>query len=245
MKLRLAILSFCLVCTGVAHAQDARAPRARELFEQGMAALSDDRASEAIGLFRRSLALSSRVPTAYNLALALRETSQFVEADRLLGQLLAGEFGELDELTHNHVVAHRAELSPRIATLVVSSTREVEVEIDDRSVGRASRGAPLERPMDPGPHVVRGIHTDGTSVERSISLAEGERASLVLPVRIEEGPAPVPVTAPSSTVDAGLVVLLTSIGALVVAGAVIAIVIAVTPGREEDPIWGNTMAISF
>lgn len=240
------ITAALLALSAPAAAQDVRVERARELFEEGMRALGDERPGEAISPFRRSLALSARVPTAYNLALALRASSELVEAIEVLEGLLADRYGELDDLTRAHAETHRAELVTRIPTLVVRATTELELEVDDRSVGSVSPDAPRELRLDAGEHVVRGVRPDGSSVRREVRLEEGERAALMLSVALPTEPdqrdPPAP---PNGGVDP-VVVALVTVGAVLVAGGIVTgVVLATAPGYEVDPVWGNTFALTF
>src|SRR5690606_24347092 len=123
-------------------------------------------------------------------------SAELVESLEVLEALLEERFGALDATTRAHAETHRAELAQRVPTLVVRATTPLEVEVDDRSVGRVAADGALEVRLGPGAHAVRGIAAGGASVRREVQLAEGERAALLLAVPMttprSAPPAPAP-----------------------------------------------------
>ena len=143
-------------------------------------------------------------------------------------------------------------ITPRIASLVVQvsgPTENVSVSIDGNALPEAAWGA--GSPTDPGPHTVTLIRSDEVLHSDAIVLADGERRELQLSVpepAIVPEPEPVipaPAVAREDKRDRPLYkswVLWTSVGAVVVAGAVTTalLLMANDDPSAPAPVKGDT-----
>lgn len=86
------------------------------------------------------------------------------------------------------------ELKPKLGILRVDVTGPragAKFRIDDGELNEAALG--LERPIDPGAHVIEATTADGQRVRREVKTRGGatEVVSLTLPAALQSGPAPV------------------------------------------------------
>jgi len=184
-----ALVCCALVALGApARAQESAeddATRARQLFEEGVAALHAEDLERAAIVFGQSLDLRPHVATAFNLAGALRDLGRQTAAVAVYDGLLEGSYGDLSE-------EQRAEVDEmRGVALAATAILEVRVEgadaaavtVDDVPIGEARRGAPLAHRHDAGYRVVRARTDDGREAMRRLSLGAGatEAVELVLP----------------------------------------------------------------
>jgi hypothetical protein len=245
-----------LVPTRLASAQSPQETAlARSLFEQGVALADQGQWLEAADRFRRAYTLKPTPGLAFNLASALGEAGKFVEACELLEQL--SRDGSLNADLQAEVAAKLELLSPRRAHLTVQveaeSTDDVTVEIDGQPWPRVVWGVPV--PVDPGTHSVVGRASPERVSEGQISLAEGERATHVVAL---------PTLAPHAEPQAEPArsfpreterrhptplhkrwALWAGVGAVVVAGVVLGVVLARPDSTTEAPIPGNAGVITW
>ncbi len=182
------LLALSLLLGGaVAAAQDKPAAqtesteaKARELFEEAMQAMGVGNAALGRDLLRRSLALDARIPTRYNLGIALRKTGQTTEAIDTFE-------GLLNERVLSH--AHRAEIEEQlkgakaelaILTVDLAGADGASIELDGQPVGEATGETPLRLVIDPGPHIVTA-RAGGTS-QQKIDAGPGETVAVTLHV---------------------------------------------------------------
>jgi hypothetical protein len=156
--------------------------KARELFERGRAALEQGRYVEARDLLMRSLERKPNAGTAFNLALAQRETGETMEALQLFDRLLAGEFGTISSEQRSEVQSLRKETGREAARIRValSAPASAEIRIDGTRVGSVAPGGTLETKVDAGRRVVTATLPDGTTAERHVTVARGATARLQL-----------------------------------------------------------------
>jgi hypothetical protein len=86
-----------------------------------------------------------------------------------------------------------AELKPKLGTLRVEATGPrtgATYRIDGGELQEAALG--LDRPIDPGAHVIEATTADGQRVRREVKIGAGatELVTLVLPAALPAGPAP-------------------------------------------------------
>ncbi|MBN8616983.1 MAG: hypothetical protein J0L92_40755 [Deltaproteobacteria bacterium] len=237
------VAALVLVLSATARAQavdPATTAAARSLFEHGVAAADAGEHAAAAELLGRSLALRPSPVVAYNRAQSLAQLGRLVEASEML--VLAEQLASSDAL-HEAASALHAQLEARVSRLTVVTSEETDlvVQLDGRPLGSALLGT--EMPIDAGPHVVSALR-DGeviASVERRIE--EGESAVLTLvvppraqPVALVATPGPQR-TSGDGSIDLPLVIALTTVGALAVAG--LAIGLGVGLSSAPSPVVGN------
>ena len=177
------VLCMMLGMGGAAHAQTAvdpaRAASARALFEEGVALSDKGSWPEATDRFRRALALRDSQVIRFNLAAALMEQGQVVEASELLRQVERDETAEqkLRDEAHTRL----ADALARVAKLTVHVEGPVDgatIALDQRPLDAAQLDVAI--PADPGAHRVTATR-DGTELAaRDVTLAPGESETLNL-----------------------------------------------------------------
>lgn len=142
---------------------------ARALFEQANEATAQGRFADARDLYRRSLDLVSNPATAFNLAVALTRTGQFVEAIARFDALLEGEHGRISGGQRREVSALREDADAQIATLAVRlpPIEGLEVRVDGERVEGTSR-------LDPGEHLIAIESPRHRPLEERLTLERGE-----------------------------------------------------------------------
>jgi hypothetical protein len=172
-----------------AQAEDAaRAASARSLFEEGVALADQGHWQEAADRFRRALALRDSAVIAYNLASALQEIGQLIEASELLRKVRADQAA--DEELRKSASTALAAIEPRIARLSVQVRGQQtgdRVRLDARELLPAELDVAL--PIDPGAHTLRVERGEQTMAERALTIAEGQSQTVVLEIA---APAPTP-----------------------------------------------------
>lgn len=205
--------------------------QAQRLFSEGTEELLNGRAALARDLLRRSLALSWRVPTRYNLAVALRQTGATTEAIATFEGLL-----EESDLTKEQraLIGEQLEGSRgELATLYVrvTGTKEATIEIDGHAVGQSTAQHPYRTTLDAGSHIVVA-RADGTG-RATVDLKRGDSSEITLHVM---PPAERAIAKrKKKRRRAGWI----TGASVVVAGAVIAAATA-TRSRNSNPIQGDT-----
>ncbi|AKF07203.1 cadherin-like beta sandwich domain-containing protein [Sandaracinus amylolyticus] len=159
-----------------ARAQDGEATR---LFEEGVALREAGDSVGAIERLRRAHALDPGDRTAYNLAAALVDRGDFVEAQRLLRRVVARQRDLLvadaaRELLAS-VDAQVASVQLRIASLQPTHALFVDGAATDPGAGAR------EISLDPGRHRLEVRDDRGVVLARTdVELREGERRAVVL-----------------------------------------------------------------
>ncbi len=214
----------------------------RALFERGTRAVEERRFADAQPDLERSLAIAPRAATAFNLVVALEGLEHLVHAGEVCARLLDGGFGELSAPQRVEADARCAGLRSRLAHLVVRATGDVplEIRIDGRAVGSVAPGARLEAELDPGWHHVSASSTGRPTVERSVSLAEGDRTELPIEAGAnddagEDASSRVIAPGPAAGSDVGLIVGLVLGGVALVGGAVVLGVVLGTASPSPSP----------
>lgn len=233
-------------------AQTDAAEQARVRFEEANAAADAEDFVEARRLFEESLALLPRPATAANLAQVLRSMGALLESERVLEAIEAGTYGEMSErlapLVASSLVEVRADLG--VLSIAITGASSASVRVDAADPVTIDAGG-REIRVDPGSHLVLAHTDDGRSLERSIHLATREHLVLDLafpPVVASSAGPSSPGEATSGGEDLGwLGITLGVIGALVVAGVVVGIVLATGPSIDaaSDPVWGSASALHW
>ena len=235
-------LSGFLLGSSLARAQPPAASEtaaARQLFQDGLAALDREDWAAARDAFTRSYELAPRASTLLNLATAQAELGLLVEAMESYRTFASEATGRQRRLVRD---ARRAmeELEPRLAHVelrIPDLAAGDVVRLDERALPAAALEVPL--PMNPGSRHRLTVLRDGRRIgEVELALAEGERRAAEVTLH----PPPPVVEAPTLTDgsgdDTGLWVGLgIGAGVLVAAGAVVLGVVLSQPGG--DPYVGN------
>ena len=229
---------------------------ARALFEEGVALGDRGDWSAAADRFERAYALKPTPGIAFNWASALSAIGQLTEASELLASVsreakAAPELKSESERKLIELAPRRPKLKLRVDT---SIERSSEVSVDGKPWPRAVWDVAV--PVNPGAHVARATDGQRELARAEISLAEGQSAELVLGVAVPE-PAGREVAAsenvghePTPTRDKPPLyknwILWTCVGAVVVGGAVAAVVLSTSGGtRTEAPTAGNAGVIRW
>lgn len=176
-------IAIVLTMTGTAAAEPTAAEKetARTLLLSGREKRKNGQNKEALADFERAHAIM-HVPTtgldlgktqeALGLLVEARQT--YLEASRF--PKLANEAAAFDRARQDAKKLADG-ISPRLATLTVSVSKDAKVKIDEGEISASSVGVPLK--VNPGKHQV--IATLGTDEKRAVvELAEGETKSVEL-----------------------------------------------------------------
>ena len=195
------------------------------LFAQAEAAMGREDAALARDILRCAQEIRpDHGPTAYFLAVTLRDTGAPVASAALLDALLAGDYGELPDVFRQQAELLRAEVGEAIAELVIRVVEPEEgvVQVDGVERGRAASDRPLRLNVDPGPHLVRGSAEDHEPDETRVRVARGESREIDLRLApVEKSFAQKP----------GFVVLMGVIGAVLIGGVSVGLYLGLR-GRE-------------
>ena len=162
----------------------AQADEARELFDRAVAAREVGRLAESSELFHRSLTLSPRPSTAFNLAVTYVARGELRRAIAMLDKIEAGRYGTIRDRQQRDLVDLRKTTRRALAPLriVVHGTSSAVIRLD----GVVLKGSPVphrsakhrrvvatER-VDPGEHVVVASAYEHGTVERVVKLGKGD-----------------------------------------------------------------------
>lgn len=243
-----------LFAPAVARADDPE--RARQLFEGATTAREAGRWDEARQLLEQSLSASPRFTTAWNLVTVLEHERDLAGAEQLLERIRTGAFGALDAERTASVTARLAELTPRIATLDITSPEAAggEVRVAGRLVARLDASGRARVRVSPGAPLVSVTSTDARTAERSVTVGPGETLAVELelglrPFRTDVVPETPerrnhPIEGPPEEDDEARGSFWSSPLPWVVIGAVVVVGTAVTlgltlDGGTEDPVGAD------
>jgi hypothetical protein len=182
-------LVFCVVCSlmwgasqhaSSALAQDPeKAAAARSLFEAGVRESDAAQWDAAAQKFREALALRDSPVVRFNLAVALIELGQLVEATELLRAVQRDTRTSSDIATRIPELLESAEKRLAHLTILVEGTGG-EILLDERTLRSEDLGAPMA--LDPGTYTLR-VQRGGEQLEaRTLALASGDNAAVALRV---------------------------------------------------------------
>lgn len=188
---------FLLLPTGEALAQsDQDRAAARSLATQGAEAFTSGRFEEAIDLLGRAealvhapthLLLTARAQVRLGRLVAAKETYLRIVREEL-PPTAPSPFKRAQQDAREELAA----IEPRIASLRIAlegaAGRKIGVKLDGQPVADALLG--VHRPIDPGNHVVTVVPPGLGPIEQGVTIGDGERKELKIPV--PEGPAVVP-----------------------------------------------------
>lgn len=159
---------------------------AREAFDAGRRAYERGDVEEALGELRRSLTLTPRIGTAYNLAIVEAAAGHAVEAANLADDLLAGEYGELEEAQREEAGALLASVESQCARLTISVVGPNDTWLEVNGERVPIEGAATVRIVQGNHHISAGA--DGLRTQESeISLVNGERRTLRFDLQRQSG----------------------------------------------------------
>ena len=237
--LLLALLFWAAFLPNELHAQasdPATTAAARSLFERGATAADAGDHATAVDLLGRSLSLRPSPVVAFNLAQSLAQLGRLLEASEALVQ---AERDAVDATLREAAAALRAQLSARLAHLTVTVSppdTDAEVRLDGAPLAAALLGTAT--PVDPGTHVASALR-EGVEVARvEATVAEAERGELSLVVPLATPIVEPVVEPPPAGDDTVLIVVLTSVGVLVVAGLGIGLGVGLS-SQAGTPVEGN------
>lgn len=233
MTRALALVALLLVAAP-ARAQDAatneRIATARALFESGLAYGNRGQWPEAIDHFRRSVELYPSPNASFNLAYALGQTGERVEAAEIYEQVAGAATApvELRRQAQQRAQEMRRQTA-RLTVQLSGSTDGVSVRVGHFVLPPAALGVPI--PVDTGPRELRVTRGDDTVARRDFQLSAGQATTLAIVV-----PAP-----PSLLESPWLWVI---VGAVVV-GAGVGIALGVALSGTEPEHDGNLGVVRF
>lgn len=196
---------------GSAFAQpsDADTAAARALFSEGRALADSQRWPEAADRFRRALALRPSPAIRYNLAVALDQLGQLVEASEQLRTAIRE--APAPDRTRTAAEALLRNVEPRIGRLTIvleGDADGVDVLLDGRPLSSALLG--VGAPADPGHHrVVARRGTAETSEETDLEPGAAASITIEAPAAGASGPLvePGPDTTPDDSAPPASVVV--------------------------------------
>lgn len=175
-----------------------RKAAARALFEEGLKLLEAEHWAAARDKFERARQLHASPRITYNLTTALVQLGRLVYASELLRELTTT--AAVERGVQTAAESRLRDLRGRIGSLNVTVDGDrngLVVELDGRPFDLALLDVPT--PVDPGEHTLAARRDGETLVTRTVSVREGERASLHVavparPVRLPPATVP-PITA--------------------------------------------------
>lgn len=179
-----------------------RTALARSLFEEALGLGDAGEWEEAVDRYRRVLSLRRSPTVLFNLAHALSEAGELVEAGELLQQVVRDESSPDDLRAQAEELRNR--LLPRIGRLTIELTGDpgdVAVTLDGGAVEAAILGVGF--PIDPGAHAVLALRDGETVASGEIEIAEGEAGTVTLEIPARAIPAPEEIAMPVDPVPEG------------------------------------------
>lgn len=234
---------------------DAALAQAREAFQRGVQASSRHDYATAAQRFREALAIHYAPAAAFNLASALYELQQSVEAYNLVLGVLAAPDTPDNVRTRAEELARTLELEVARLTVATSGpSDDLTVQVDGKVLDPAQLGQP--QAVAPGPHEVLAVRAGQVIFRRNVEIALRTNALVEVSLIVTEASASAPVAAEAPeperddrTHDRKRKILWWSIGAgaaVVVAAVVITAV--VLGGKDEQhaaPLPGDTGVLTW
>ncbi|WP_437878793.1 hypothetical protein [Sorangium sp. So ce513] len=190
---------FLLLPTGEVRAQsDQDRAAARSLATQGAEAFTSGRFDEAIDLLGRAEALVHAPTHLLLIARAQARLGRLVAAKETYLKILREELPPTAPAPFKRAQQDAREelaaVDPRIASLRIAlegaAGRKIDVKLDGQPVPDALLG--VHRPIDPGNHVVVVSPPGLAPIEQAITLADGERKEIKIPIPESPVAAPSP-----------------------------------------------------
>jgi hypothetical protein len=158
-------------------AQESRDAEARALFDQGVAALADERYSDALTAFSRSYEIRRVASVALNLGIALRALGRVTEARLRFNEFVEMASPAQHERHDREVATYIQDVSRRIARIHVAAVEPegARLLIDGR---RATLDANDDIATDPGEHTIEGQLQGFTGTPQRVTLEPGGRVEV-------------------------------------------------------------------
>ncbi len=220
---------------------------ARALFEEGVTLADQANWPEAVDRFRRAHAIKPTPGITFNLASALTEAGQVIEAGELLENLCRDPKTPSDlkrecENKREDATRKRAFLTLKVGE---EAPEDAQVVVDGHPWPRAVWG--MSSPVNPGTHSVLGMLQDREVTRTELDLEPGERRELRLSF---------PASAAAQDAENAPVrgertplrknwMLWAGVSAAVVGGVILAVALAGSETSTEAPIAGNTGVVTW
>jgi hypothetical protein len=242
------IASLVTLAATPAHAEDSRKSAvARSLFEEGVSLGDRGDWVGAADRFARAYSLKPTSAVAFNWGSALMELGRLVEARELLWSVQQDPNANAE--LKRECTERLDTLAERLAHVRVhvpaGNRADLSLDLDDKPLPRAAWDVPS--PVDPGTHTLV-LREDGDERSRAtVTLRQGEQRDVTLSLSEAaevEQPAPFVATQPREDAPPKRPLyknwkLWTAVGAVVVVGVVVAVVIAKS-GEAGSATRGNT-----
>jgi hypothetical protein len=221
---------------------DAREQEARAAFEAGVAALTDERYSDALTHFDRSYQIRRAASVALNLGVTLRALGRLVEARVRFNEFLELANAAQHERHDREVATFIADIARRVGRvrIAVVEPSAARVLIDGR---RASLDENDEVVVDPGEHRVEAVLSGYESAQQTVRVESAGRAEVQLrlrrPVsdpRVTLGPGPAPATQGGGILQSPA--FWVTVGLVVTAAVAIPVTIVATSGPDIPRLPG-------
>ena len=232
LALRIAVVLACSLLCGSAVAEVGDDQIARQHYATGTTYFEAGRFAEATREFLDAYRLSHRPAFLYNIGVAYEKAGDVGRATGYYQRYLQAA-PNADERVE--IEARMFRFSSRVAKLVIhTSGQESEVWIDGAIAGLA--------PLDPvvlteGPHAVEVRRSGCLPAQRDVTLKGGFSMEVTLepqpPAPITQEPV-VPQPAPASSGHGWLVAVLGGVGAAVIAGVIIGLLVTATDYRASE-----------
>lgn len=241
-------LTLVPVATAAAQADAETTAAARALFVEGMGAVDRGDFVTAVDRLRRSLELHESQAARFNLALALIETREFLEATEHLRlvQRRAEPTSELGRTAAERLAAAESQLG-RLRVVIDGDRNGVSAQIDGHPMPDALIG--VDQPANPGVHQVAIFRGDRQLATSEVTVQTGRSAGVHMlarpPTEAEEsamadGHAPfVPAEESGGSVAEEWWFWTLIVGVLVGAGVAIAVVLATEENAGPPTIRGD------
>ena len=193
-----ALLVFALLLGGGAHAQsDEQRAAARSLATEGATAFNEGRYKDAVDLFGRAESLVHAPPHLLFLARSHAKLGQLVKAREAYMKIVketlpanaSPAFRNAQTSANDEVLL----IEPKIASLTVKveggqGATDVAVLVDKSPINSVLIG--VAQPIDPGQHKIEAGASGLRAPEQTVTLADGERKTVVLKLESAPGAAP-------------------------------------------------------
>ncbi len=175
--------------------------RARQLYGQGLAQEAAGDWAGALATFNQVGRIRMSSPVRFHIARCQENLGRLNEA---LGGYRLAEYevehaAQKNEELLGEIRTAREGLEARIPKLVIErgiGAETLKIELDGVALGPAKVGREVS--VDPGPHSVTGVLSDGRRFNRTVEVSEGQTSRLRLDVPEEYRAAPQPAAGPSS-----------------------------------------------
>src|SRR5262245_41633148 len=193
-----ALLVLFLTCGGRALAQtDEQRAAARSLATEGATAFNEGRYQEAVELFGKAEGLVHAPPHLLFLARAHAKLGQFVKAREAYMKIVKETLPPNASPAFRNAQSSASDevqlIEPKIASLNVKveggqSAKDLAVLVDNAPINAVLIG--VAQPIDPGQHKVETNASGLRTPEQSVTLAEGEKKTIVMKLESAPGAAP-------------------------------------------------------